>query len=139
MSLREQMERDLAVTLERPEDWGMPVELIGPDGKEYKTSANSSDPENPDPLYGQVHYASTHFSPETGEDTVVNKPTVVLRRSSLERIPEDGENWHVRFPKDPSLTATMRDYVLTRDKATEGGRSIGFIRLYPTKAVQKTT
>jgi len=139
MSLREQMEKDLSVTLERPQDWGMPVELIGPDGKSYKTSANSPDPANPEPLYGQVHYTSTRFSPEAGEDIVENKPTIVLRRSSLERIPLDGEKWHVRFPKDPKLTAEMQDYVLSLDRATEGGRSIGFIRLYPTKAVQRTS
>lgn len=136
MSLREQMEKDLAITLERPEDWGMPVELTGPDGKVYNTSANSIDPSNPDPLHGQVHYTSVRFSPETGEEIVENKPTVSLRRSSLERVPQDGEKWFIKFPEDPSLTADMKNYALTLDRATEGGRSIGFIRLYPTKLVQ---
>lgn len=137
MSLREQMERDLAVTLTDPNAWGMPVELTGPDGKEYNTSANSPDPTNPDPLHGQVNYTSVRLSPQTGEEQVINKPSVVLRRTDLERVPEKGENWLVRFPKDPSLTAELKDYVMTVDRASEGGRSIGFIRLYPVKAVQR--
>lgn len=137
MNLREQMERDLAVTLERPENWGLPVELTGPDGKEYKTSANSPDPQNPIPLYGQVHRNTVRFSPETGQPLVVGAPTVVLRISSLERVPADGENWLIRFPTEPSLTAEMKNFALTSDRATEIS-AIGFIRLYPVKAEQQT-
>jgi hypothetical protein len=138
MNLRERAESDLAITLEDPTQFGLPVELTGPDGKEYNTSANSPDPLNPLPLYGQVLYTTVRVSPETGEEMVTNAPVVVLRRSSLERIPQDGENWHIRFPKDPSLTGEFSDYVFTPDRASEGGRSIGFIRLYPSKVDQSS-
>lgn len=67
----------------------------------------------------------------------MNKPVAVLRRSSLFRVPLDKEDWFIRFPKDPSLTAELKNFVLGLDRATEGGRSLGFIRLYPTKAVQR--
>lgn len=133
-NLRERAEQDLGTTLEG--QFGLPVELTGPDGIEYKTSANSPDPQNPLPLMGQVLYTTVRVSPETGEEVVTALPIIVLRRSSLARIPEDGEKWHVKFPKDLSLTATLANYVLTSSRATEGGRSIGFIRLYPTKAEQ---
>jgi hypothetical protein len=136
VSLRERAESDLGTTLEDPTQWGLPVELTGPDGKEYKTSANSPDPLNPLKLYGRVTYTTVRSNFETGEEIVENKPIVVLRRSSLERVPLDNETWHVRFPKDPSLTAELKDYVMTPGRASEGGRSIGFIRLYPSKAVQ---
>ena len=135
-SLRERAEQDLGVTLEDPKQWGLPVELTGPDGIEIKTSANSPDPENPLLLNGQVLYNTVRVNPETGEQMVTPLPVIVLRRSSLARIPQDGEKWHVKFPKDPSLTAEFEDYILSADSATEGGRSIGFIRLYPTKVEQ---
>ncbi len=134
-SLRERAEQDLGVTLEDPKQWGLPVELTGPDGIEIKTSANSPDPENPLLLYGQVLYSTVRQNAE-GEQVVTPLPVIVLRRSSLARIPQDGESWLVKFPKDPSLTAELADYTLNADQATEGGRSIGFIRLYPKKTVQ---
>jgi hypothetical protein len=133
-NLREQMERDLEITLEK--DWGLLVELTGPDGIKITTSANSPDPLNPLPLKGMVMYTTVRLNPETAEEVIANKPVVVLRRSSLSRIPQDGENWFVKFPKDPSLTADLQNFALSLDRATEGGRSLGFIRLYPTKVVQ---
>ena len=134
-NLRERVEQDLGVTLEDPGQWGLPVELTGPDGIEIKTSANSPDPENPLLLYGQVLYNTVRTNAE-GEQVVTPLPVIVLRRSSLFRVPQDGEKWHIKFPKDPSLTAELSDYALTPDIASEGGRSIGFIRLYPTKVIQ---
>lgn len=125
----------MGVTLEDPNQFGLPVELTGPDGIEIKTSANSPDPENPLLLYGQVLYNTVRTNAE-GEQVVTPLPVIVLRRSSLSRIPQDGEAWFIKFPKDPSLTAEMADFMLNADQATEGGRSIGFIRLYPKKAVQ---
>ena len=135
LSLREQIEKDLDISLENG-GWGLPVELTGPDGIEIKTSANSPDPAAPLSLMGQVLYTTVRVNPATGEEMVANAPVVVLRRSSLARIPEDGEKWFVKFPKDPSLTADLEDYAFTPDRASEGGRSIGFIRLYPTKVTQ---
>jgi len=134
-NLRERAEQDLGTTLEDPTQWGLPVELTGPDGIEIKTSANSPDPANPELLYGQVLYNTVRANAE-GESVVTPLPVIVLRRSSLSRIPQDGERWFIKFPKDPSLTAELADYTLNADKATEGGRSIGFIRLYPKKTVQ---
>jgi hypothetical protein len=134
MNLREQMEKDLSVTLEG--EWGLLVELVGPDGIEITTSANSPDPLSPLPLKGQVLYSTVRVSPETGEDMIINNPIVVLRRSSLSRIPQDGEKWLVRIPEDPSLSAALNSYVFTPERASEGGRSIGFIRLYPKKVNQ---
>ena len=133
-NLRERAESDLGITLEG--QFGLPVELTGPDGIEYKTSANSPDPQNPLDLMGQVLYTTVRVSLETGEEVTVNKPVVALRRSSLARVPQDGENWFIKFPKDPSLTAELQNYIMSVDRSTEGGRSIGFIRLYPTKVIQ---
>lgn len=135
LNLREQVEKDLNISLENG-GWGLPVELTGPDGTEIKTSANSPDPQNPLTLMGQVLYTTLRVNPATGEEMVANEPVIVLRRSSLSRIPENGEKWLIKFPKDPSLTATLENYVFTADLAAEGGRSIGFIRFYPTKVEQ---
>ena len=135
-NLRERAEQDLGITLESPTQWGLPVELTGPDGKEYKTSANSPDPQDPQPLYGQVFLNTVRVNPETGEPLVVGSPAVTLRISSLERVPEPGERWLARFPTKPSLTADLQNYVLSADRAPDRNSSIGFIVLLPTKAMQ---
>lgn len=129
VNLREQVEKDLGASLEG--DWGLPVVLIDPDGGVYDKSAN--DPAQP--LVGRVVYNRTKLDPETGEQVVVPEPVITLRRTSLSRIPADGEKWVIKFPKDPSSSAPLVEYILI-GRPPEGGRAIGFIRLYPQKAVQ---
>lgn len=121
MSLREQVESDLSFTLESIGDWGLPVELIDPDGLVYQ-------------LNGQILYDTIVTDPETGGEIIVHKPVVTLRRSSLTRVPLSGEKWAVKIPIEPSLTANKVTFLLERP--TEEGGSIGFIRLYLMKAKQ---
>ena len=137
-NLRERAERDLGTTLEDPKQWGLPVELTGPDGTIYKTSKNSPDPLNPLPLYGQVLRNTTRESLDGPGLIVTASPAVSLRISSLFRVPEADEKWHIRFPTEPSLTAELQDHVLQPGRSTERNSSIGFMVLYPTKAEQKT-
>jgi len=129
VSIRVQAEADLAVPLEDPDGFGLPVILIAPDGTRYDTSAN--DPTQD--LSGQILYDTTVTEPETGLDIIVHKPVVTLRRSSLARVPAPGETWAVEIPEipDPAATKTLH----TVERATEEGKAIGFIRLYLTKAV----
>ena len=115
MNIREQIESDLVTTLEG--DFGLPVELIDPDGVVY------------DDLVGQVLYDSID---ENG--IFSGKPVVTLRISSLDRVPIAGENWAARIPENPSTTDTLVTYIL--DKPPMHGRSIGFIKLYLTRTVQ---
>lgn len=121
--MRERVERDLGLSLEGP--WGLPVTLLSPDGvlQTLKKGATT-------PLLGQVLYDTLRMNPETGEEVVVSVPVVALRRSSLDRVPAAGENWIVSIPEAPSMTAAMRQYVLSSTKPPEGGLSVGFIRLY---------
>jgi hypothetical protein len=128
VNLREKAESLLGLTLEGP--FGLPVELTDPDGVIYTTTANG------DELRGQALGHRTTINPDTGVELVVVNPILVLRRSSLTRIPEDGEVWHVRMPLDPSETATKHDFILDQSKSIEGGRSLGEIRLYLKNAVQ---
>lgn len=128
-NLRYQVEKDLAVSLEG--DWGMPVELIQPDGTKIDTSLNSGDP-----LMGQVLYDTVGLNPDTGDQIISSNPIVTLRRSSLSRIPVSGEKWLVKIPADPSPEATMEDYVIDPSRAIEGGRTFGFVRLYLRRAKQ---
>ena len=121
VNLRELVESDLAVSLEG--DFGLPVELIDPDGVKY------------DGIMGQVLFDVETVNPETLEVTVIER-IVNLRRSSLIRVPKDGERWVVRLPVIPSTTADLEDFVLSEDRATSGGGSIGFIHLEPTRIIQ---
>ena len=122
-NLRELAESDLETSLEG--DFGLPVELIDPDGVKY------------DGLMGQVLFDVELVNPDTLEMTVVER-IVSLRRSSLTRIPLDGERWVVRLPVTPSTTAPLEDFVLSEDRASSGGASIGFIKLHPERIIQTT-
>lgn len=122
-NLREQIELDLAKTLEDPNGFGLPVLLLAPDGTEYG------------PYYGQVLY-DTRSMDDTGVPVIVHDPVVTLRRSTLERIPlpEEKNTWAVKIPVTPSASASTETFVL--GGVSEDGGSIGFIRLYLSKAVQ---
>ena len=120
---------DLAETLEDPSDYGIPVVLITPTGEVISTSANKSTGY----LYGQVLYDSTKQD-EDGMTVIDNKPVVTLRRSSLSRIPKDGEVWGVQIPTSPLFNAPIETFLLER--AVNGGSSLGIIRLFLTKAAQ---
>jgi len=115
MNMRQQAEADLAFTLEG--EWALPVVLISPDGVM-------------DTVEGQVLYDSATRNPMTGEQIVVNRPVVTLRRSSLARIPKQNENWLVRIPITPNPQAATVDFLLDQTNAPDGGASLGFIRLY---------
>jgi hypothetical protein len=115
VNIREQIEVDLETTLEG--DFGLPIELIAPDGVEYTG------------LTGQVLYDSVDEN-----DVFSGHPVAVLRISSLTRVPIDGENWAIKIPESPSTTATLVTYLL--DKPIMHGKSIGFIKLYLTKSEQ---
>jgi hypothetical protein len=126
--LREQIESDLETTLEG--DFGLPVELIAPDGTIYDKSYN--DPESL--LMGQILYDTLVADPDTGLEVIVHKPVVTLRKSSLEVVPQDGERWAVRIPVIPDRTADKETFLVERP--TEEGGAIGFIRLYLMKTEQ---
>lgn len=122
-NLRELAESHLAITLEG--QWSMEVDLIGPDG--VKQSG----------LKAQVLYDRTEENPTTGQEVLVNKPVVTLRVSSLTTVPKSSENWLIRMPVSPVAGAAKEDFVLDPARAIEGGRSIGFIRLYPKRVKQR--
>lgn len=129
MNLRERAELDLARTLEG--DFSLPVELVDPDGNEITASINDSGG-----LRGQIIFDTVKLNPDTGEEMVLNSPVVSLRRSSLARVPEPGETWLVRIPTTPSVAAAKDDFVIDPSRPPEGGRSLGFIRLYLRRAEQ---
>jgi hypothetical protein len=129
VNLRKRAEEDLKYTLEG--DFGLPIILVDPDGTTITENIEGTT------LKGQILYSTTRIDPETGEPIIVNNPVVSLRRASLARVPESGENWLVRIPKDPTDGATIFDFVIDPTRSTEGGRDVGFIRLYLRKAEQE--
>ena len=119
MGVRAEIEADLAETLEG--EFGLPVVLTSPDGVRY------------DDLVGQVLY-DTIAQDENGAQVIDHKPVVMLRRSSLTRVPAAGEKWAVEIPTSPLTGASTSTFILER--ASEDGGSIGFIRLYLHRAEQ---
>jgi hypothetical protein len=113
-------------------DWGLPVELTDPDGNKYITDNVTGEKLTAI----QILYDYRKLDPGTGEEITVNEPVVTIARSSLSRVPIAGERWHVRIPIEPDPDAELQDFILSETRAPEGGRSLGFINLYPQKAVQ---
>jgi hypothetical protein len=121
MGLREDMESALAETLEG--DWALPVVLVAPDGSESSYS-------------GQVIYETVQFEEDTSTDIIVKKPVVSLRISSLNRIPLQTEKWFCKIPMTPDATAQKVTHRI--ENVSQGGYSIGFIRLYLQQAAEIT-
>ena len=118
------IEGDLATTVES--DFASAVTLKGPDGTTYATSAHGG------PLYGRVTRDYETVDAE-GNRVIVQSPCVIMRMSSLARIPKQSENWGIAFAF-PGLP--VQQYVLDATRAPERADSIGFIRLFPIKAQQ---
>ncbi|MGD9157295.1 MAG: hypothetical protein PVG39_02720 [Desulfobacteraceae bacterium] len=124
-NLRAAVEKDLYDSLEG--EFGLPVELISPDGESQIYSKN-----NPTELLkGQVLYFSSRENPETGETIIVNNPVVSLRISSLDRVPQAGETWIIKMPLSPIEDADKTTLTFTPTRSPEHGTDIGFIRIYP--------
>ena len=122
MGLRAQAEAYLETTLEDPNLFGQSIELIAPDGE--KITVN-----------GQVIY-KTMVTNDLGLETVVNKPVVTVRASSLSRVPlpTDSPRWACRIPETPRAGADVKTFIV--ETPEEGGGSLGIIRLYLTLAEQ---
>jgi hypothetical protein len=120
------LETDLGTTLES--DFAAPVSLITPDGAIINTSVHGG------ALLGKVLYDYRREQP-SGEIIVVKEPIVILRLSSLSRIPQAGEKWGISIPTSPA-DPTPKTFVLGGTRAPEVVNSIGFIRLFPQAAVQ---
>jgi len=121
-------ESNLATTLEKH---SVPISLIAPDGTTIDTSENDGEP-----LKGQVWHETSRIDPETGETIVINNPHVVIRRSSLSRVPEPGEKWLVKVPTSPLDGAATEDFIIDATRSPEGGKSLGFIKLYLRRVQQ---
>ncbi len=131
VNLRERAEADLSFTLEG--QFNLPCQLIDPDGNLYPDT--DADPDAA-LLKARVDYDKKVVDMETGEELVVGNSHVTLRRSSLSRIPLEGEaGWKVRLPETPSTTASLVT-MFVDERSIQDGKSIGMITLYLTKAVQ---
>jgi hypothetical protein len=114
-------------------DWGSPLELMSPDGIWYKTDAETG------ALLQALQILRDYrkLDPATGGEIIVYEPVVVVAISSLFRVPQAGERWLVRFKESPT-SQILSDFILTEDRAPEGGSSLGLIRLYPQKVEQSS-
>ena len=130
-NMRDIVESGLSLTLEDPNGFGNPVYLVDPDGNQHG------------PYYGQVCFNTYAYSGSvsrtdnvSANESVYREPVVVLRRSSLSRVPSDLDDgkWIVKVSDLPFSDGSMVSYVMSR--AIESGGSIGFIRLYLTRIDQ---
>jgi len=115
-NLRVQLEEHLATSLEDVELFGLPVQVIGPDGvvEDY---------------FGQVNYRS-----QDDEGIMVNVPSVVLRLSSLSYVPTYGDKCVVRIPATPDPDADLVSYAV--NSPPKRNDSLGIITIRLTKLEQ---
>ena len=130
MNLRERAIKDSKK--QNLKNWGLPIVLIDPDGNTYNTDAETDE----QLMALQILYDYKRINPETGEEVTINEPIVTIALSSLSRIPQSGEKWIINMPADPSEVTQYETFIHSSTRAVEGGRSLGFIRLYPQKAKQ---
>jgi hypothetical protein len=124
-NLRYQIEQDLHESVEG--EWKIPVELTGPDGITQTHSANNTD----ELLGGQMLNFTSPEDPITGEATIVNNPILVIRISSLDRVPANGEKWYIKVLYSEIFDNKLDEsFVITKTRAKEDGSDIGFVRLY---------
>jgi hypothetical protein len=123
VDLRKLSEEFLGTSLEG--DFSLPVEIQTPNGAIQTVRA-------------QVLYDRTGEDPQTGEMVYVTDPVVVVRRTSLDPLPEPGERLVIRIPSSPREDATKETYFCF-DQSFQGGRSLGMIRFYLTKTEQTPT
>ena len=135
MNARELAESDLAYSLEDAEGFGLPVVLIGPG--ETGASRQDTNALTGELLTGQILYDTVRMDAESGADVITEEPIITLRRASLSRVPKSGEKWVLQIPASPRAGASLIDYILDGTRSVQGGRSVGFIRLYPKKARAK--
>lgn len=104
-------------------NFGMQIELITPDGIEITQN------EDGETLKAQVLYDRENIDPESGNLIVIKETRVVIRRSALSRVPEEGETWQVKIPINPALQNVLTQFLCNADESPEGGQSSGFITL----------
>lgn len=128
LNLRKLAESDLSITLEG--EYGMQVSFISPDGVRQDYAVVQGVLSTTVHLTGQVLYDTVRLNPDNGDRLVTNQPIVSVRRSSLLRVPEPGENWIVEIPATPTPNAPIIQCSISPVRPPEGGSSIGFVRLY---------
>ena len=126
-NLRKRVISDLKTTLEK--EWALPVVLVNPiTGVIQATKKGTTDP-----LVGQVNYVDVEVVPDTGEEVVVENPSVVLNLESLDAIPKAGERWLVKIPpeSDPDIPVSeFESYTYDPDKGRVVNRTMGTITLF---------
>jgi len=123
MGLRRTIEEDLAESIEDPDDFGQEIFLVDPDGAQWG------------PYHGMILY-DTRKADAIGIPIMVHTPTVVLRRSRLERVPDETEKhrWAVRIPISPVDGAPVYTFIV--EHISEDGGSIGYVKLNLGRPIQ---
>ena len=113
-------------------EFGVETLLTGPDGVTQKYSANDQTQK----LKSMVRYSIIQEDPDTGAPTMVNEPVMTFRLSALDRVPVDGENWHVFIPVSPKAGAALKSFLITPARAKEGETDMGSARFRLSEAIQ---
>lgn len=123
MNLRKVIESDLAKTLEDPEDFGLPITIIYPNGSTQELS-------------GKIVYGWKEIEPDTQQIIVNDAPIVTLRILSMSQEIKNGDKFAIRIPKSPDPDAAKVTFV-TEHGRVEHSRSIGFVKIFLHEAEQK--
>jgi hypothetical protein len=128
INVRALAEQDLAQVLEG--EFSVPCVLITPEGEKIDTDTDGN------PLRCRALWSQVRTNSAGGSYTVPD-PLVELRRSSLSRVPEEGENWAVIIPSGPEAGAPLETFLLDPlSRPLGGGRNLGAIKLPLIKGKQ---
>ena len=121
-SVRSLAEQDLSQVIEG--EFAIPVALISPDGERIDKAVSGK------ALGGRVLWSHKEISPETGEPYIVHSPVVMLRESSLPRVPKSGEAWGVIIPEKPQIGAPWKHYLTDEAGIVRPNRNMGTVTLF---------
>lgn len=122
MNLRARARADMKKLNTR--DWGLLAIIKFSDGNICDTDAQTGEPLKSLQALSDI----TQFTPDSGEDMVVDTSVVVFARDSLSRVPRPGESCFLQIQFEPG--GDLISKVMTDVRAPEGGASVGFINIF---------
>lgn len=123
MNNREAIRNDLKTLRD---DWWLPIRLTAPGGNVYD-KINGTQKQ----LLGGVRSESKPFDPDVGGRIVIDRVSVTMLLSDLERVPVQGETWFIEYPENLLTSGSYKKTAFTSDNIDVGGETIGYMKVFP--------
>jgi hypothetical protein len=108
------------------DDWWIPIILISPDGVPYNKQVGTEND-----LLGGTRKDPKLFNDENGNPVTIKASTITILVADLERVPAQGEQWIVKYPKGLIASGELVTAAFTANNEEAGSDSLGYIKIFP--------